>query len=114
MSMRLYHGGVPGLRIGDLIEPRPDRDERHLVDGCPTCEARRRGEQLAADDNDPSLIYVTTDREYARIYASGSAHISSLADAIGRGNTGKGPAGGGVVRSYEEIERDARDEEDMS
>lgn len=71
MSLRLYHGGVPGLRIGELIEPRPGGDERHLIDGCPTCEARRRGEQLADDDNDASLVYVTLDREYARIFAAG-------------------------------------------
>lgn len=68
---RYFHGGAPGLRAGDLIEPRPSDDTRHLRDGCPTCEARRRGEQLPEDDNDPSLVYVTTDREYARIYAAG-------------------------------------------
>lgn len=71
MTQRFWHGGAPGLKPGDLIEPRPAADERHLVDGCPTCEARRRGEQLAADDNDASLVYVTTDRDYARIYAAG-------------------------------------------
>ena len=68
--MRLWHGGVPGLRPGDLITPDPNRTE-HLVDGCPTCEARRAGTPLAEDDNDPTLVYVTTDREYARVYASG-------------------------------------------
>ena len=36
-----WHGGAPGLRPGDVIEPRADGDTRHLVDGCPTCEARR-------------------------------------------------------------------------
>lgn len=71
MSVRFYHGGAPGLRPGDIIEPRPAGDERHYVDGCETCEARRRGEQRADDDLDPHLVYVTTDREYARLYASG-------------------------------------------
>jgi hypothetical protein len=68
---RYWHGGAPDLKPGDIIEPRPDSDGRHLVDGCPTCEARRRGEPLATDDNDPGLVYVTTDRDYARIYAAG-------------------------------------------
>lgn len=69
-STRLWHGGAPGLRVGDVLYPDPSRTA-HLVDGCPTCEARRAGEQLATDNNDASLVYVTTDREYARIYAAG-------------------------------------------
>lgn len=69
--MRYFHGGAPGLRPGDLIEPQPLGEGKHLVDGCPTCEARKAGQQLEADDLDPSLIYVTTDREYARLYAAG-------------------------------------------
>lgn len=71
---RYWHGGAPGLRPGDLIEPRPVGDTRHLVDGCPTCEARRNGTQLDSDDNDPHMVYVTTDREYARVYAAGYPH----------------------------------------
>lgn len=69
--MRLFHGGVPGLRPGDLIEPRSAGDTGHLVDGCPTCEARRAGRQLDTDPNDPRWVYVTTDRQYARVYAAG-------------------------------------------
>lgn len=69
--LRLFHGGPPGLRPGDFIEPRPPEDTAHLLDGCPTCEARKRGEPLPDDDNDPTLIYVTTDRLYASLYASG-------------------------------------------
>lgn len=68
---RLYHGGAPGLRPGDLITPRPANDTDHLLDGCPTCEARRTGKQFAHDDLDPDLVYVTTDRDYATIYAAG-------------------------------------------
>ncbi len=74
MSARLWHGGAPGLRVGDIIEPRPAGDDSHLIDGCPTCEARRDGEPLADDDLDPSKVYVTTDREYARVYAAGYPH----------------------------------------
>lgn len=70
-TLRYWHGGVPGLRAGDLIEPRPAGDIGHLVDGCPTCEARRVGQPLDSDNNDPAFVYVTTDREYARLYAAG-------------------------------------------
>lgn len=70
-ELRLWHGGAPGLRVGDIIEPRSTSDAAHLIDGCPTCEARRDGSPLADDDLDPSKVYVTTDREYARIYAAG-------------------------------------------
>lgn len=66
---RYWHGGIPGLKPGDTIDPPTGTD--HLLDDCPVCEARRRGEQLAEDDNDPSMVYVTTDRDYARIYAAG-------------------------------------------
>lgn len=69
--MRYFHGGAPGLRPGDLIEPQPLGKGAHLVDGCPTCEARKTGQQLSTDELDPSMVYVTTDREYARLYASG-------------------------------------------
>lgn len=69
MPERLFHGGAPGLRPGDLIEPQ--QGTAHLLDGCPTCEARKAGQQLDTDDNDPTLVYVTTDRDYARIYAAG-------------------------------------------
>jgi hypothetical protein len=69
--IRYWHGGAPGLKPGDLIAPRPADDTNHLVDGCPTCEARKAGQQLAGDDNNPAWVYVTTSREYARIYAAG-------------------------------------------
>jgi len=69
MTTRYWHGGAPGLQPGDLITPQTGT--AHLVDGCPTCEARRAGRQLENDPNDPSMVYVTTEREYARIYAAG-------------------------------------------
>jgi hypothetical protein len=71
MGERYWHGGAPGLHPGDLLEPRPRDDTAHLVDGCPWCEARRKGQPVPEDDNDPTLVYVTTDREYARLYADG-------------------------------------------
>lgn len=66
--MRLFHGGVPGLRAGDLIEPGHDR-QKH--DGCAWCAARaalppeRDGDALHSD-----RVYVTPERLYARYYAS--------------------------------------------
>jgi len=69
--MTYYHGGAPDLKSGQLIVPQPPNEGRHLLDGCPICEARKAGKPLPDDDLDPTLIYVTTDREYARIYASG-------------------------------------------
>lgn len=72
MTDRYWHGGKPGLRPGDLIQPTEDTE--HLIDGCPVCEARRHGQQLPDDPNDPTKVYVTTDREYARIYAAGYPH----------------------------------------
>lgn len=71
MPEPLYHGGAPGLRPGDLITPRPPGDTAHLHDNCPTCQARAAGQPLDGDDNNPNLVYVTTDRDYARIYAAG-------------------------------------------
>lgn len=34
----LYHGGVPDLNTGDIIEPGHSRDN---FDDCPICRARR-------------------------------------------------------------------------
>jgi len=72
--VRYFHGGVPGLRPGDLITPHPPR----VVDGCPVCEARAAGVQptvpgLGVVDpvtERPDRVYVTTDRDYGRFYAS--------------------------------------------
>lgn len=65
-----FHGGVPSLHVGDLIEPGHDRKTH---DGCPWCEARARGEAFAGMDG-PSAhsdrVYFTTSRLYAKHYAS--------------------------------------------
>lgn len=68
---RYWHGGAPGLAVGDLITPRPAGDDAHLIDGCATCEARRAAKPLATDHLDPTRVYISTDREYARLYAAG-------------------------------------------
>jgi hypothetical protein len=75
--IRYFHGGVPGLRPGDLIEPRPP----HVVDGCKVCEAKAQGVTLGHKIGgelvpiDPprveqDRVYITPNRDYARFYAS--------------------------------------------
>ena len=72
--MRLFHGGVTGLREGDLIEPGHDRKQH---DGCPWCEARANGGAYLGMDG-PShhqdRVYATTSRLYARFHASLYGH----------------------------------------
>lgn len=70
----LFHGGVPGLRPGDLLV---GGSSRRSHDGCPFCEARARGEGVIIDghvvdgpSSYPDRVYVTTDRCYGRFYAS--------------------------------------------
>jgi hypothetical protein len=70
MSTRLFHGGVPDLRVGDIIEPGHDRRQH---DGCPFCEARAKGEAHGGIDGPsqrPDRVYATTHRLYAKHYAS--------------------------------------------
>lgn len=100
MSAPLYHGGLPGLKPGDLLKPAPPRVE----DGCPCCVARAEGrvftvrearawalefppakrDQMlrALEGVDPDApfdpptgdqaVYVTTDVGYATWYAARS------------------------------------------
>lgn len=66
--MRLFHGGVPGLRAGDLIEPG---HERKVHDGCAWCAAR--AELPPGKDGLPlraGAVYLTPERLYALHYAS--------------------------------------------
>jgi hypothetical protein len=71
---RLFHGGVPDLRPGDLIRPHPPR----VVDGCAVCEARARGESYTVPGagvidpptGRPDRVYFTSDRPYGFFYAS--------------------------------------------
>jgi hypothetical protein len=71
--MRLFHGGVPGLKPGDVLVP----GRRHYEDGCPVCTEKARGVNatlggIAIDpvNQHEDRVYVTSDREYARFYAS--------------------------------------------
>ncbi|WP_284576664.1 hypothetical protein [Streptomyces sp. 2P-4] len=71
---RLFHGGVSGLKPGDLVVPGHHR----TVDGCAVCAARAAGRLhvvpgvgvIDPPTGRPDRVYVTSDREYARFYAS--------------------------------------------
>lgn len=65
----LYHGGVPSLNTGDIIEPGHSRDN---FDDCPICRARReQGADAPIDATlHPDQVYCTPDRLYARFHAS--------------------------------------------
>jgi hypothetical protein len=72
--MRYFHGGIPGLRPGQLITPHPP----NVVDGCKVCAAKAAGQQPVVEGlgvvdpltERPDRVYVTTDRDYARFSAS--------------------------------------------
>lgn len=69
-AVSLYHGGVPGLAPGDLIEPG---HKRRSHKGCPWCEARDRGEAHEGTDppsGRPDRVYATGHRLYAKHHAS--------------------------------------------
>lgn len=60
--MRYFHGGIPGLKPGDLLLP-PDTTgtERTLT---------TYGEQLGSNAVRRDRVYVTTGRDVARVYAA--------------------------------------------
>ena len=72
--MRYFHGGIPGLKPGDLITPHAP----NVVNGCGICAAKAAGQQPHVEGLgvvDPltertDRVYITTDRDYARFYAS--------------------------------------------
>ena len=67
-SRILFHGGMPGMRRGDVI--LPNMAEHRCVEGCPWCEAQKRGETLIDPPTPPDWVCATTHRLYARYYAS--------------------------------------------
>lgn len=111
--MKLYHGGVRGLRVGDpVIVAQP-----HVTDGCPICVARVAGRTFTVRDmrawmltrwDDPNArailkslegqppgmavdgptpagsgVFVTSDVEYARFYAARSMGDLYRVEAVG-------------------------------
>lgn len=75
--MTYYHGGTPDLHLGDLAQPGQQGNRRHIKD-CPICAARNTGTSTALDPiPNHDGVYITTDREYGRYYAS-LAHYGTL------------------------------------
>lgn len=70
LGVTLYHGGMPGLWVGDIIYP--GQAERRYVHDCPTCRAQQAGHAHHGMDpaTPPEWVYATSDRVYARYYAS--------------------------------------------
>lgn len=72
---RLWHGGFPGLRPGQILDASHARN--HLS-CCPVCADRAAG--VSGMDPLPGQadrVYLTADREYARYYAS-LVHLGDL------------------------------------
>lgn len=88
---QLYHGGVDGLRPGDILTPGHGRKTH---DGCPWCEARERGEAHQGIDGPSQVhgIYTTPHRLYAKHHAS----------LYGRGDVYQVEPVGDVRRSVED------------
>lgn len=60
MNKVLYHGGAPGFRPGDVIEPH---ETRH-IDDCEICRAQ------ADENHKPGTVFASPVRIYAKFYAS--------------------------------------------
>lgn len=65
---RYFHGGKPGLRVGDLAIPGPP----NFLDDCPICQEVKAGRSTPFEQptGSPDRLYITTDKAYARFYAS--------------------------------------------
>lgn len=87
----LYHGGVPDLRVGDLIEPG---NTRPVHEGCAMCEANAARKSVPGSPITQHLdkVYLSPNRLYARHYAS----------LYGRGDLYRVEPVGDVVRSTED------------
>lgn len=69
--MTLFHGGIADLWKGSVL--KPNMAHSRYLDDCPTCQAQKNGtsSMLGLDPETPeNFIYATSDREYARYYAS--------------------------------------------
>src|SRR6478609_7808015 len=68
VEVKLFHGGVPDLRVGDVIAPGHPRGHEK----CPWCEARAAAAGLDMDGPPHHLlrIYATSHRLYAKQCAS--------------------------------------------
>lgn len=69
LNVAVYHGGVPGLKPGDLLVPGHSR-QHHA--GCRWCEARAEGGAYLGLDGPSQVegVYMTPERLYAKFHAS--------------------------------------------
>lgn len=67
MNGKFYHGGAPGLKPGEFIDPE---QERKMHEGCKWCEARMDGTAQHDTLSQHSEVYFTEDKLYAKYYAS--------------------------------------------
>jgi hypothetical protein len=69
LNVAVYHGGVPGLKPGELLVPGHARKHH---DGCKWCEARAKGEAYEGMDgpSQQEAVYMTPERLYAKYHAS--------------------------------------------
>lgn len=64
----LYHGGTPGLQVGDTITPGHTRTGH---DDCPLCQLHAQHSQADPDyTQHPEHVYCTTYQLQARLYAA--------------------------------------------
>lgn len=69
--MVLFHGGAADLWKGSIV--KPNMAHGRYLDDCAQCQAQKHGVSslLGMDPETPAnFIYATSDREYARYYAS--------------------------------------------
>ena len=69
--MILFHGGTADLWKGSIV--KPNMAHSRYLDGCAECEAQRNKTSsiFGLDPRTPeNFVYATSDREYARYYAS--------------------------------------------
>lgn len=64
----LLHGGVPGIWVGGIV--KPNMAEHRYVPGCQHCEAQAAGINLGDAPTPEGWVYASSDRAYARYYAS--------------------------------------------
>lgn len=61
---RLWHGGIPGLKVGDLIRPASETGTEHSI------SRRAAGLGGTRDHVRPDRVHLTSDRNAARAYAA--------------------------------------------
>lgn len=86
ITERLWHGGVPGLRPGDLITPGHHRPG---ITGCPICAGRDAGntDQIDPPSRRPDKIHhpdrrMTIEDRAARLTRAFTRAAAALASAM--------------------------------